>query len=287
MESGIVVKALGGFYFIKTAQEVKRCFLRGRLKRERNVQVGDHVEFANIDSETGVIETVLPRRNQLRRPPVANVDQVVIVFAAKSPEPNFILLDRFLILTEQANLKAIICINKIDLVEAEDELTKFAAYPAIGYPVIYTSTKAGNGIAELRELLHHKLTVFAGPSGVGKSALLNAVQPGFALKTGVISDKIERGKHTTRHVELLTLPEGGLVADTPGFSLLNIEAPAGELIGLFPDLARYTADCEFADCNHTENDGCGVIRALAAGKIQPRRYNHYLEFLQEITKGER
>jgi len=287
MESGIVVKVLGGFYFVRTNNgEEKRCFLRGRLKREHNVIVGDQVRLAKIDSESGVIEEVLPRKSELKRPPVANVDQVVIVFAAKSPDPNFTLLDRFLVLTEQANLKAVICINKVDLVEMDAVREQFSCYQQIGYPLLFTSTKAGIGISDLRNLLHDKLTVFAGPSGVGKSALLNAIQPGFALRTGDVSVKIGRGRHTTRCVELLSLTGGGLVVDTPGFSLLELAIAPEALINFFPDLAVYKADCEFADCRHNETPDCGLTKALAAGKINPQRYLRYREFLQEILKGE-
>lgn len=288
MQEGRIIKAYGGFYYVQTETDVITCFLRKRIKREMNVLIGDEVKIRMADEEKGVIEAILPRRNELLRPPVANVDQMVIVFAASEPEPNFMLLDRFLFLGEKAGLHIIICFNKMDLVDIPDFQAKTALYHEIGYPVQYLSAKKELGIDAFKDGLSQKISVFCGPSGVGKSALLNAIQPGMQLKTGEISDKIKRGKHTTRHVELLPFKQGGYIVDTPGFSYLTFEDVKPEqVIDYFPDLKPYQKDCQYRECLHRQQTGCGVYEALLAGNISKERYERYLEFLTEISGEEK
>jgi len=285
---GIVIKAYSGFYYVQVGDALFECSLRGRFRKEKQtVLTGDRVEIQTLKEYKGVIEEILPRDNQLIRPPIANVQQVVIVLAAKDPNPNFNLLDRLLILAQAAGISPVVCINKGELVERAwlEEITH--VYRGLGYPVIITSALEGWGIEGLREILLEKVSVFAGPSGVGKSSLLNAVQPGLALKTGQVSEKIGRGRHTTRHVELLPLDFGGLVADTPGFSTLYLpEISPEELGSYFPEIEEHLGGCRFKGCLHHNEPRCAVKEALSAGEIDRRRYQHYLELLAEVkAKG--
>jgi len=287
MEQGIVVKIHSNYYYVVSQGRTIECFLRGKFKKQKTqVMVGDQVKFTVTGASTGVIEELLPRESLLKRPPVANLEQVVIVFSVKNPDPNWLLFDRFLMLAEQSGLEIVICFNKIDLVDRESwlEESQAAIYSQAGYKVIYCSAKADIGIEELKSLLRGKSSVFAGPSGVGKSALLNGVQPGLKLKTGELSEKIQRGKHTTRHVELIRLDFGGLVADAPGFSLLNLEEIEREELDLFfPEMAQSVLNCRYSPCLHYKETDCQVKKDVAEGKINDRRYQHYLKFLEEIT----
>ncbi|MCL4440915.1 MAG: ribosome small subunit-dependent GTPase A, partial [Firmicutes bacterium] len=269
---GIVTKAYGGFYYVSGGGETLQCTLRGVLKhRKVDVRAGDRVAVMR-SSGGSVVEEVFPRKNALVRPPVANVDRVVMVFAVKDPDPSLMLLDRFLIQSGYEAVEPVICFNKTDLLP--DKVTDFIeAYVFAGYTVLRTSTRSGLGIEELRELLLEGVTVFAGPSGVGKSSLLNAVQPGLSLKTGEIGQKIKRGKHTTRHVELIPLESGGLVADTPGFSSLHLpEIEKGQLCFHYPEMERFISGCRFTGCLHRVEPDCAVKEAVGGGKIDPGRY---------------
>jgi ribosome biogenesis GTPase len=215
-----VIKSTNSFYSVQTQNHVFACKVRGRMKKSRySVCVGDHVIFQQTNAEEGVIEEVVPRTSLMQRPEVANVDLAVVVFAAARPDMDLGLMDRFLVVAEMSGIPAALCINKIDMVDNMELALKAEPYVKIGYPVILTSALTGAGIRELQDLLYGKLSVFAGPSGVGKSSLLNAVELGLALSTGELSEKIGRGKHTTRCAELLPLSGGGHVVDTPGFSL--------------------------------------------------------------------
>ncbi|HHV61840.1 MAG TPA: ribosome small subunit-dependent GTPase A [Firmicutes bacterium] len=282
---GMVVKAYGGYFYVRAGDRVVECTVRGRLKKEKKeILVGDRVRFSEVDSLRGVIEEVLPRKTRLVRPPVANVDQAVIVSAVSNPDPDFKLIDRLLAIAESESLEILICFNKVDLVTSyrADKISR--PYRAAGYRVLKTSAKAGAGIRRLSRALAGRVSVFAGASGVGKSALLNAVQPGFRLKTGETSRKLERGRHTTRHVELLQLDSGGLVADTPGFSRVSLGGIAPEELGLFfPEIRRFVGQCRFTGCMHDREPQCAVKEAVARGEIHETRYNHYLEFLYEVT----
>ncbi len=288
MIRSVIVKAYGGFYYVKSGSEVWECTLRGIFRhRKVDVIVGDLVELSAEDEHRGVIEEVIPRKNLLNRPLLANIDQAVIVFAIIDPAPSLTLLDRFLVQVGSQGIQPVIFFNKIDLIRGEESQV-VKTYATAGYKVIVTSTKTGVGINDLISVLKEGTTVFAGPSGVGKSSLLNKVQPGLALKTGEIGLKIKRGKHTTRHVELLPLDIGGLVADTPGFSSLFIpEVKREELFYYYPELEKYSDGCKYRGCLHNTEPHCAVKNALLQGLIDNGRYERYLEILAEIIEKER
>ncbi len=288
MKEGIIVKGYGGFFFVLSDGEIWRCRGSGRLRyEEQHLLAGDHVQFEPLGADEGVIKKVLPRRNMLIRPPVANVDQAIIVFSLAQPEPDLILLDRLLVLCGYEGIDAVICFNKIDLVSSETASDFAGIYQKLGYPTVLTSATLGEGIEDLRKLLKDKISVFAGPSGVGKSSLLNSLEPGLSLKTGEVSRKLRRGRHTTRHVELLSVG-GGLVADTPGFSNLELPQMKSTELGLyFPEIRELTAGCRFSDCLHLGEPDCMVKKALADGSLIASRYQNYLKLLSEIMQKER
>ncbi|WP_273483249.1 ribosome small subunit-dependent GTPase A [Desulforamulus ruminis] len=290
MFEGVLIKAYGGFYYVKKGEEIWECSLRGKFRLGKNAAalVGDRVKVTPVREKTGRIDEVLPRATELFRPAVANVEQAVLVFAVQNPEPNLTLLDRFLVLAESAGIQPLICLNKIDLLSGRRERHWLKLYRRIGYPTVTASSKTGEGVEALRQLLTGSTSVFAGPSGVGKSSLLNAVQPGWQLKTGEISHKLKRGKHTTRHVELLVLPSGGYVVDSPGFSSLDLpEMEREELSRYFPEMENFTEDCKFKGCLHNQEPQCGVKKAVEQGAIHKERYQNYLSFLQEVMQQER
>ncbi|AZR72957.1 ribosome small subunit-dependent GTPase A [Anoxybacter fermentans] len=291
MKTGIVIKAYSGFYYVKDDEQggIYECRLRGRFKKKKKRAIpGDRVGFQDLGSGLGVIEEIFERKTLLTRPTVANVEQVIITFAAKDPDLHYKLLDQFLIMAEAAKLQIVICLNKIDLVDEEVARKMLKLYEEIGYKTLYCSAKTKVGIEDLRETLKDKISVFAGASGVGKSALLNAVQPGLKLATGEISEKIRRGTHTTRHVELLQLKDGGMVADTPGFSFFDLEfLSSEELPYLFPEMVDYIGQCRFQDCIHDHEPGCVIKEMVENGKIAKSRYENYVTFLHEIQEKEK
>jgi len=235
-----------------------------------------------------VIEEILPRQNKLKRPPIVNVQQTVFLFSIKDPPANLMLLDRLLVMAERNHLDCVICFNKVDLVKREEVAPLADIYKKIGYQVILTSALKGEGIEEVRESLKDKISVIAGPSGSGKSALLNRVEEGLKLKVGPISAKTRRGKQTTRHIELLSLSFGGLVADSPGFSQVEIlDFNKEELPFYFPEIAREGEKCKFKGCLHEHEPSCGVKEGVHRGDIAVSRYRHYLTFLREIKEEER
>lgn len=287
MEKGIIVKGIGGFYYIKRGQNIYECKARGKFRNKKITPlVGDYVFFTfNNITNQGVIEDIIDRNVELIRPPVANVDQAIIVFALKNPSPNLRLLDKILIMSEYKNLSLKICINKIDLAKDESLNEIMEIYRKTGYEIIPCSTKKDIGIDRIKEILKNKISVFAGPSGVGKSSILNKVQSGLKLKTGEISSKIKRGKHTTRHCELMELDFGGWVVDSPGFTSLNIDyIEPEELCNLFPEFRQYVEECKFNNCLHTNEPICGVKDALGKGYISKDRYNNYIEILTQIQE---
>ncbi|MEW9124009.1 MAG: ribosome small subunit-dependent GTPase A [Thermotaleaceae bacterium] len=290
MIKGTIIKGIGGFYYVKAEDKIYECKARGKFRKEKVIPlVGDHVKISvHEGSMQGVIESILHRTTELIRPPVANVNQAVIVFAIQRPEPNLSLLDRFLVLAENEGLNIVICFNKVDLA-TEDIFNKlYNIYGNMGYEVIATSTKIGTGIEPLKSCLKDKTTVFAGPSGVGKSSLLNKIQPNLALQTGEISEKIERGKHTTRHVELLSLDFGGWVLDTPGFSSLQVDfIEKDQLQYLFKEFGSFIEECKFHPCSHIKEPDCGVKKALEENIIYSSRYDSYRKLLEEIEKARR
>lgn len=289
MQRGVVVKAYSSFYYVQTGEKVTACSLRGRFKKERfSLYVGDEVEYEPTGADKGVIEQIMPRRSLLKRPTVANVDQVVLTFAAANPDLNTLLVDKFLILAESSQLSIILCINKTDLADLSVVSAVADTYRLIGYPVIEASARLGSGITELRAALSGLITVFAGPSGAGKSSLLNALQPGLSLTTGEVSHKIGRGKHTTRYAELLPLAGGGFVVDTPGFSLTEFDdLSEQELPHYFRDFGEFAADCKFSTCLHAKEPQCAVKQAVADGRVNRSRYESYLEVLDEIRNNKR
>lgn len=287
---GIIVRGYSGFYYVKVGDKEYECCLRGRYRlTKQDFLPGDRVKIRLVDGkDKGVIEEVLPRQTVLFRPSIANVTQAVIVMALAQPQPDLVLLDRLLVLAEKAQIKPLICFNKIDLAEQDVKEDLYNLYTKIGYKVLLTSAKLGVGIDQLREELKGEITVFAGPSGVGKSSLLNAVKPGLKLKTGEVGKKSQRGRHTTRHVSLIPCDGSGYVADTPGFSRLQLpEMKWEELSYYFPEFEPYLPQCKFNSCLHHNEPQCGVKDALAKGYIDSRRYEHYLDFLAEVMADER
>ena len=287
MPTAQVIKMYNGFYYLQVAgqEELLSCRLRGRIKRnKRAVVTGDYVEYQMLEDGTGVIERCLPRRTLLKRPAVANIDQVLITFAARQPDLNQLLLNRFLVLAEWSGIpEIVICINKCDLLEEKADFLQ--DYVQAGYKLLMVSAQEGQGIQELKNLLTGRVTVFAGPSGVGKSSLLNAVDSNLELATGKISDKIKRGKHTTRAACLLPLPEGGTVVDTPGFSAAELEnIDKAQLAHYFPEFRPYIEKCYYNTCTHSHEPDCAVKEAVAAGAICQARYEAYLNILQTINE---
>lgn len=286
---GIVIKGYSGFYYVEVAGELWECSLRGRFKLDKiNVLAGDRVVIKPRHGRSGVVVEVLPRRNELVRPPVANVDRAVIITALKHPDPSTILLDRFLVYAEAARVQPVIVFNKADLNVVGEGLDLETIYKNIGYSVLVTSTKGGQGVDELRGIVREGVSVFAGASGVGKSSLLNCLQPGLKLKTGELGAKLKRGRHTTRHVELIAIEGGGLVVDTPGFSSLYMPEIKREELGfLFPEFDQYYTHCRFNGCLHNQEPDCAVRQAVLDNNIEPHRHKHYLEFLAEVIEQER
>jgi len=300
MQEGLIVKALSGFYYVQPEDggDVVACRARGLFKLQGvSPLVGDRVRFeAKEDgSGEGTVVELLPRSTELVRPPIANVDTALIVFAVTKPEINRSLLDKFLALSELAGLRSILCFTKADLLEKPESAALKsdiealrATYERIGYPVYLTSSRGGEGVKELLGELEGRITVIAGQSGVGKSSLLNRLAPGLTLETNEISEKLGRGKHTTRHVELFRVGERGLLADTPGFSSLEFpEMEAEDLTEAFPEFAELSNGCKFRGCLHLKEPGCRVTEAVAAGEADPQRYEHYAAFAVEIRDRKR
>ncbi|WP_341877348.1 ribosome small subunit-dependent GTPase A [Defluviitalea saccharophila] len=288
MITGTIVKGIAGFYYVKAEDKIFECKARGKFRNVNLIPyIGDLVRIVPEENQvTGSIVEILPRKNLLIRPPVANIDQAIIVFAAKSPDPNLQLLDRFLVLVEEQNLDICICINKIDIDMEKDYEAIKDVYEKAGYKVIVTSTVSNTGIEEIKNELRNRTTVFAGPSGVGKSSLLNKVDPHLKLKTGDISQKVKRGKHTTRHVELLPFKEGGFVLDTPGFSSLSLENIAPNMLqNYFREFNTYRAYCKFSECSHIHEPQCMVKQKLDEGIIDKGRYERYKLIYNELESA--
>ncbi len=287
---GRIIKALAGYYYVldNEQEEVWTCRARGVFKNQGiHPLVGDWVKFDQVSQEEGWITEILPRKNSLHRPPIANVDQALLVHAAKEPAFNPLLLDRMLVLVEHNQIVPIICFTKVDLVDDWQELDRqLDIYKDVGYQVLFTSPLTGEGIDQVIKCLEGKVTVLAGPSGVGKSTLINTVCPHAEVQTGSVSKKLGRGRHTTRHVELLRLSSTGLVADTPGFSQLDFTHITEETLGsTFPEIRRLESQCKFRGCLHRSEPGCAVKEALTQNQIRAERYEHYLQFLNEIEQS--
>ena len=275
--TGKIIKGIGGFYYVVCENGVTyECKAKG-----------DNVEIEILDAEKnlGNIEDILPRFNWLNRPAVANVDQTVIIFAVSAPAPNFNLLDRFLINMEQHEVPTIICFNKIDLEGFRQSEDICRSYTKSGYEVLFISAESGYGINTLEAVIKGKTTVFAGPSGVGKSSTLNSLFPDANVQTGGLSEKIQRGKHTTRHSELMFVDDDTYIMDTPGFSSLYTEGIEAEDLKLyFPEIAAYTGTCKFNMCNHISEPGCLVKEAVGDGRISKMRYDDYVMIYNELKE---
>lgn len=289
---GKIIKGIAGFYYVHDGRsKIYECKAKG-VFRNRNIKplVGDDVEFMVLDEKegTGNIGAILPRKNKLIRPAVSNVDQAVVVFAVTEPLPNLNLLDRFLVMMERQEIPVIICFNKIDLSGGKEIEELRAIYGPAGYTLHFISTYEAAGLEKLHELIAGKTTVLAGPSGVGKSSITNFLQPEARMETGVVSEKIKRGKHTTRHSELFFVENGTYMMDTPGFSSMYIEdLEPNELKDYFPEFSEYEEECRFLGCIHVGEKVCGVKTAVADGKISRSRYDNYLLLYQELKDKRR
>lgn len=280
--TGVIVKGIGGFYYIKCDGEIYECKARGKFRKDSLVPtVGDVVDIS-VKNGKGSIEKIHERKNMLIRPAVANVNQMVVVVALRSPDPHGALIDNFLITGSKSGIETVLCFNKADL----DHSTELVdVYKNAGYRVVLTSVEKGEGIDELKALLSGKVTAFAGNSGVGKSSLLNAIGVSYELQTGEVSEKIQRGRHTTRHVELFELDEDTYVFDTPGFSSFEVpRMKADELSEHFIEFEEYRHSCRFRGCSHTKEAGCSVIEAVEEGKISPMRHASYVAVYEELKK---
>jgi ribosome biogenesis GTPase len=284
---GTLMKGYAGFYYVYADDRVWECSLRGRFRvRKQDFIPGDKVIILPGIETKATIEKVLERKNSLVRPNIANVDQALLVFAQKTPDPDYNLLDRLLVQVEKIAIDILLVFTKSDLIK---ELTYPAIdyYRRVGYKTVTVSNKTGQGISEVAEFLKGRISVLAGPSGSGKSSLLNSLEPNQKLKTGEVSEKIGRGRHTTRHVELISV-RGGLVADTPGFSSLNLpEMKREELQDYFPEFQGLRIDCRFKSCLHAQEPACAVKDALEKSEILASRYENYIQFLKEVIKNER
>ncbi len=283
---GKIIKGIAGFYYVYSKHSIYECKAKGIFRNQKvKPLVGDDVEISILDEEekTGSIDEILTRRTELIRPAVANVDQTLVVFAAASPDPNFNLLDRFLLMMEKQNVPTIICFNKMELVEK----TKISEYQRIyektEHPVIVASTYEEHGMDRIYEVLEGKTTALAGPSGVGKSSIMNKLNPDANMDVGVISRKIERGKHTTRHSEMIPIGENTYLLDTPGFSSIYFyDMEAEDLKQYYREFEQYEPYCKFRGCNHIGEKDCGIKQAVDEGQISRSRYENYRLFYEEL-----
>jgi len=284
---GIIIRALSGFYYVKEASgSVIECRARGRFRKTgESPLVGDRVSISETEADKGVIETIHPRKNAFVRPPVANIDCMILLASAVNPITDPFLIDRITAIATAKGAECIICINKTDLHPGDD---LFAIYEKAGFQTIRTSAKSGEGIEELRSAIRGKVCAFVGNSGVGKSSILNALEPGFMVKVAEVSEKLGRGRHTTRHVELFPLGDDTEVADTPGFSSFDIDKMdltiKEDLQHAFPDFEPYLGHCQFRDCAHLTEQGCAVLEALHKSEIEPTRHASYVRLYNAVKE---
>lgn len=285
MIKGRITKALSGFYYVQTDDGLVECKARGRFRKEGVTPlVGDWVEVT-MERGKGMVEQIIPRKNSFVRPAVANLDLLVLLVSEVIPVTEPFLIDRVTAIAGNQNVPIIICVNKNDLT-SEDQLARI--YAKAGYDVVKTSAVTGDGVDQLRELIRGKVVAFTGNSGVGKSSILNCLAPELAVRTGEVSEKLGRGRHTTRHIELFALPGDTFVADTPGFSSFDtdqMEVVLKEnLQYAFPDFAPYLGKCQFHDCAHLKEPGCAVTQALKMGEIEPTRYDSYAKLYEKAKE---
>ena len=287
MTKGTIIKGIGGFYYIKTDDFIYSCRARGKFRKMSTTpMVGDIAEIEVTDDvkKEGYVVNILPRKNQLFRPLVSNIDLLLITFAAESPVPSLQLIDKLTITALSRQIPCAICINKCDLNwDIAKEYAKI--YKLSGFPVFTVSAETGENVEAVKELLANKTTALAGSSGVGKSSLLNAIGESFNLRTGQVSDKIQRGKHTTRHTELFPLSFGGFVFDTPGFGSFEIEDISyRDLAALFPEIKKSEGNCRFVGCSHIKEPDCSVKDAVKKGEIAKSRYESFVSLYEELKK---
>ncbi|EXX85195.1 GTPase RsgA [Paenibacillus darwinianus] len=307
--TGTIVKALSGYYYVypdgrgnDSVSDPIQCRARGIFKKKGLTPlVGDEVIYSVAETGEGTVEELLPRSSELVRPPVANIELAVLVFSVTEPALNLQLLDKFLAHIEHAEMEPMLCLSKSDLAEQSEQTAREESaearaalaevkriYAPIGYDIVVTSSRKGDGTGVLLERLRGRRSVFAGQSGVGKSSLLNALVPGLTLETNAISARLGRGKHTTRHCELIAIGDGGYVADTPGFSQLDFQELGIEELGYcFREFRALLPDCKFRGCTHVHEPGCAVTAALAAGEVAQSRYDNYVQFLGEMKEKKR
>ena len=284
---GKIVKGISGFYYVHVAETgIYECKAKGIFRNQKiKPLVGDDVEIVVLDEEKkiGNVEKILPRTRELIRPAVANIDMALVIFAAAKPDLNFNLLDRFLCMMEYQKVPVTICFNKCDLVTKEQREVLRKIYELAGYELLFTSAKTQENVEKLKSVLQGKMTAVAGPSGVGKSSLINDLQDAVQMQTGGISDKIERGKHTTRHSQIIPIAENTYIMDTPGFSSMDLPGFSKEdLWTCYPEFVRFEPGCRFIGCSHIGEPDCGVKTALAEGKISQVRYDNYVQLYQEM-----
>ena len=289
---GKIVKGIAGFYYVHVVESgVYECKAKGIFRKDGvKPLVGDNVEIEILDEKDmeGNIMQILPRRNDLIRPAVANIDQALVVFAVTKPKPHLNLLDRFLVMMESREIPVILCFNKTDIAKDLEIAKLREIYERCGYPLIFTSAKEEKHIEELKAVLKWKTTAIAGPSGVGKSSIINLLQSEVEMETGTISRKIERGRHTTRHSELLVIGDDSYIMDTPGFSSLYIsDIDQDSLKYCFPEFSPYEGKCRFNGCSHIHEPDCAVKLAVEAGEIHKTRYENYLALYQELQERKR
>lgn len=286
MPEGIIIKALSGFYYVKSGTELVSCRARGKFRLDGTSPLaGDRVAFDYTSEGEGCVLEIQPRKNFFVRPAVANVDFLVLIAANTNPVTDPYLVDRVAVIAESVSCGVIVCINKVD-VDRGDEL--FQIYSRTGYKTIRTSAKTGEGIGELRKSILGKTVAFTGNSGVGKSSILNAVEPRYNIATGEVSERLGRGRHTTRHVEFFDVGDGTYIADTPGFSSFDLTQMSPikkeELQDYFPELRPLNGTCRFDDCMHRKEPGCSVTRAVGAGEIHPSRYESYTKLFEIVSQ---
>lgn len=290
--TGKIIKGIAGFYYIHVPQKgIYECKAKGIFRNKKiKPLVGDNVEIDVLDEEKmlGNITDILERTYELIRPAVSNIDQALIIFAVAKPNPNFNLLDRFLLMMNKQNVPTIICFNKMDIAQEKQLQVLEDTYEKCGYNVIFTSTFTDEGINEIKKIIHNKTTVMAGPSGVGKSSILNMLKPEANMQTGTISKKIERGRHTTRHSEIFNIEDSTYIMDTPGFTSLHInDFDKDELKEYFKEFKEYDDLCRFSGCIHINEPDCAVKQALNEGKISTIRYENYVEMYNELKEQRR